>query len=67
MTWERFFLLAIISTPIMATSWLLWVILPSGVAYVLGHVVCAVVVWHGKRMYDDAVKDIAIRNGSWLI
>lgn len=67
MTWERFCLLAIIATPIMVTNWLLWVILPSGAAYVIGHIVCAVVVWHGKRMYDDAVKDIAIRNGSWPI
>lgn len=67
MTWERFFLLAIIATPIMVTNWLLWVILPAPIAYVIATSVAAVLGFIGRRVHDEAEKDIAIRSGRWPI
>lgn len=67
MTWERFFLLAIISAPIMATSWLLWVVLPPGFAYAIGVVFAAVIAWYVRPVHDEALRQSAIRSGRWPI
>lgn len=66
MTWERFFLLVLVASPIMATNLLLWVVLPASLSYWVAMIVAAVVAWHGRKFYDEAEKEIRIRNGSWV-